>query len=298
MKLVTGKHLPHRAISRIAGARLTVAALVITLLSGAVPPADRELLDATSRGDVAAVRSLLKEGADPNVAQGDGLTALHVAAQEGNLEIARLLLDAGANVEAKTRIGGYTPLHLASGSAHTAVVSALLGAGANIGAVTTTTGVTPLHLAAKAMNGEGAVRAMLESGAPVNAQESAAGQTALMFAASYGRSAAVRELMSHGADPAISTEVVDVLKNMVVDRAAQERLREALTQIRGSSAGGTDRELTPSELQAAIAAQREFLRSEDEIAKLLDGFHPDDLSNRSAVLHHSETTTSEVTLRL
>ena len=144
--------------------------------------------------------------------------------------------------------------------------------------MTTTTGVTPLHLAAKAMNGEGAVRAMLESGAPVNAQESAAGQTALMFAASYGRSAAVRELMSHGADPAISTEVVDLLKNMVVDRAAQERFREALTQIRGSSAGGTDRELTPSELQAAIASQREFLRSEDEIAKLLDGFHPDDLS--------------------
>ena len=258
--------------------KLTVAALVITLLSGNVPADDGELLDATSRGDVAAVRSLLAEGADPNVAQGDGLTALHVAAQEGNLEIARLLLDAGANVEAKTRIGGYTPLHLAGGGAHAAVVRALLGAGANTGAVTTTTGVTPLHLAAKAMDGEGAVRAMLESGAPANAQESAAGQTALMFAASHGRVAAVRELMSYGADPAISTEVVDVLKNMVVDRAAQERLQEALTEIRRRSAEGTDRELTPAELQEAIVAQREFLDADDQIERLLDGFHPDDLS--------------------
>ena len=258
--------------------KLTVAALVITLLSGNVPADDGELLDATSRGDVAAVRSLLAEGADPNVAQGDGLTALHVAAQEGNLEIAGLLLDAGANVEAKTRIGGYTPLHLAGGGAHAAVVRALLGAGANTGAVTTTTGVTPLHLAAKAMDGEGAVRAMLESGAPANAQESAAGQTALMFAASHGRVAAVRELMSHRADPAISTEVVDVLKNMVVDRAAQERLQEALTEIRRRSAEGTDRELTPAELQEAIVAQREFLDADDQIERLLDGFHPDDLS--------------------
>jgi ankyrin repeat protein len=249
-----------------------------TLLSGAALPDDRALLDATRRGDVVAVRSLLREGADPNMAQGDGLTVLHVAAQEGNLEIAELLLDAGAKVEAKTRIGGYTPLHLAGGGAHTAVVSALLAAGANTRGVTTTTGVTPLHLAAKAMNGEDAVRAMLKRGAPVNAQESAAGQTALMFAASYGRSAAVRELLSHGADPAISTEVVDVLKNMVVDKAAQERLREALTEIRRSSAEGTDRELTPSEEQAAIAAQREFLRSDDQIEKLLNGFHPDDLS--------------------
>lgn len=266
MKFVTGK------------IRLAATALVISLLSGAVPAEDRDLLDATSRGDVAAVRALLEEGADPNVAQGDGLTALHVAAQEGNLKIARLLLDAGANVEAKTRIGGYTPLHLASRGAHTTVVSTLLGAGANTGAVTTTTGVTPLHLAAKAMNGRGAVRAMLESGAPVNAQESAAGQTALMFAAAHGRSEAVRELMSYGADPAIITEVVDPLKKMVVDKAAQERLQDALTEIRSSSAEGTDRELTPSELQAAIAAQREFLRSDDQIEKLLDGFHPDDLS--------------------
>jgi len=248
------------------------------LLAGAVPAADSPLLDATKRGDEAAVRSLLAEGADPNVAQGDGLTALHLAAQAGNLEIAELLLVGGAKVEAQTRIGGYTALHVASQGAHGAVVSVLLAAGANTGAVTTTTGVTPLHLAAKAMDGEDAVKALLEHGAPVNAQESSAGQTALMFAASHGRTASVRELLSHGADPAISTEVVDALKRMVVDKEAQERFREALTEIRNSSGAGTDRELTASDQQAAIAAQREFLRSDDQIEDLLEGFHPDDVS--------------------
>ena len=260
------------------GMSLTVVALATVLLAGAVPAADSPLLDATKRGDEAAVRSLLAEGADPNVAQGDGLTALHLAAQAGNLEIAELLLAGGAKVEAQTRIGGYTALHVASQGAHGAVVSVLLAAGANTGAVTTTTGVTPLHLAAKAMDGEDAVKALLEHGAPVNAQESSAGQTALMFAASHGRTASVSELLSHGADPAISTEVVDALKRMVVDKEAQERFREALTEIRNSSGAGTDRELTASEHQAAIAAQREFLHSDDQIEDLLEGFHPDDVS--------------------
>ena len=259
------------------GGFLTVGALAIVLLTGAVQPADGQVLEAIRRGDVAAVRSLLAEGADPNVAQGDGLTGLHLAAQEGNLEIAELLLGAGAMVEAHTRIGDYTPLHLASEGAHAAVVGALLEAGANAGALTTTTGVTPLHVAARAFNGEGAVKALLERGAPVNAQESAAGQTALMFAASYGRSATVRELMSHGADPAISTEVVDVLKRIIIDKAADERLKDASTEVRKDSPEGTDRELTPTEVQASIAAQREFLRSEGEIEKLLEGFAPEDL---------------------
>ena len=259
------------------GMSLAVAALATVLLTGAVPPADSPLIDATKRGDAAGVRSLLAEGADPNVALGDGLTALHVAAQEGNLEIAEILISAGARVAVQTRIGGYTALHLASGGAHTSVVGALLEAGANAGAVTTTTGVTPLHLAAKAFGGEGAVRALLERGASANAQESAAGQTALMFAASYGRAASVRELMSHGADPAISTEVVDLLKRIIIDKAADERLKDASTEVRKDSPEGTDRELTPTEVQASIAAQREFLSSDDQIEDLLEGFTPSDL---------------------
>ena len=257
--------------------RLSITVLWVALLTGAIAPDDRALLDATRRGDVAAVKALLKEGADPNSAEGDGLTALHLAAQEGNLEIAKLLLGARANVEAKTRIGAYTPLHLASGSGQALVVRALIEAGADPAAVTTTTGVTPLHLAARAINGEAAVRTLLERGAPVNARESKAGQTPLMFAAAAGRTAAIRELIAHGADAGMRTEVVDVVGRLAVDKEAQARLRDATTAIR-KAADGTARELTRAEEQAAIAAQREFLRSKEQVEKVVEGFDPKTLS--------------------
>jgi ankyrin repeat protein len=266
---------------------LSATVLAIMLLTGAIVPDDRALLDATKRGDVAAVRSLLSEGANPNAAQGDGLSALHLAAQGGHLEIAELLIDARANVEAETRIGAYTPLHLASGGARTPVVRALIDAGANTGAVSSTTGATALHLAAKALNGERVVKLLLGKGVLVDARESQGGQTALMLAAAHGRTASVRELLSHGADPAISTQVVDVLKGLVVDQEASVRLRDALAEIREGFEVGTDRDLTSSEEQVAIAAQREFLRSEEEIAKALEGFHPDDLATPGRSLYNT-----------
>src|SRR6266487_3677140 len=104
--------------------------------------------DAAMRGDREAVRALLKQGADVNAAQGDGMTALHHAAESGDAEMAGMLVYAGANVSATTRIGQYTPLHVASQGGHQQVVQTLLKAGANVGARTTTSGVTPLHLAA------------------------------------------------------------------------------------------------------------------------------------------------------
>ena len=260
------------------GTCLIAAVLAVALLTGTAAGANLELLDATKRRDVAAVRSLLEAGADPNAARGDGLTALHLAAEAGNLEIAKLLIGAGAKVGATTRIGGYMPIHFASGAAEASFVGALIEAGADPDAVTTASGVTPLHLAAKAFKGESTVRVLLEHGARVNALEASARQTPLMFAASYGRLGAVRELLGHGADPAISTEVVDVLKRMVIDQEAQARLLEAQTEILESSPDGTDRALTPTEAQAAIAAQREFLRSDEAIEALLVDFHPDDLA--------------------
>lgn len=262
---------------------LTGAVLAFALLSGATNAAsqqDSPLLNATKRGDVVAVRSLLEDGADPDVAQGDGLTALHLAAQQGNLEIVQPLIGAGANVEAKTRIGDYTPLHLASGGAHASVVRALIDAGADPTAITSRTGVTPLHLAAKALNGESTVRALLEQGVAVDAREYAAGQTALMFAAARGRTASVREIVSYDADPAIRTEVIDVLQRMAIDREAEGRLREAFTEVRRSSPGGTGRAMSDGELQEALALQREFLNSEEQIEAVLADFDPDDLAIR------------------
>jgi ankyrin repeat protein len=253
--------------------RLPIAVLLFAVLTAAVPLADVPLIEAVKRGDVTAVRTLLRQGADPNAAQGDGLTALHVAAETGQLEITRLLLDANATVDARSRLGGYTPLHLAARSGQAAVVGALLDAGADPKVVTTTSGATPLHLAAKALNGEGAVRALLEAGAPVDALESSAGQTPLMFAASFGRAASIRELLGHGANPAIQTEIVDVLERLYIDQQAQIQLSQALAGYRAAS-GDTDRPASLKEQQAAIAEQRAFLKDEQWIDGLLEGFHP------------------------
>src|SRR5581483_7276162 len=62
------------------------------------------LPDAAQAGDREAVRALLKQAADVNAAQGDGMTALHWAALKNDAELAQTLLFAGANVRATTRI--------------------------------------------------------------------------------------------------------------------------------------------------------------------------------------------------
>ena len=90
-----------------------LAAVLLTVAARAEDP----LLEAIRRDDVAAVRSLLAGGANPNAAGGDGLSALHLAAGEGDLEIVKLLLDARADLGATTRIGDYTPLGLTDTSA-------------------------------------------------------------------------------------------------------------------------------------------------------------------------------------
>jgi ankyrin repeat protein len=100
---------------------LGLGAAVVAAQGVAAPVAD-----AARRGDVDAVRALLKQGAKADVAQGDGMTALHWAAERGDLAMTELLLGAGASPKAGTRIGHYEPLHLARRAGHAAVVKALL----------------------------------------------------------------------------------------------------------------------------------------------------------------------------
>ncbi len=158
----------------------------------------------------AAVRDLLKQGADVNAAQGDGTTALHWAASHGDLELSKMLLVAGANIRATTRINGYTPLFLAAREGNAAVVAALLDAGADPKAVSVT-GSTPLMLASGA-GSVNAVQRLLEAGAEIDAKEGARGQTALMFAAAYNRVEVIRLLAQRGANVAMTSKVVDLFE--------------------------------------------------------------------------------------
>ncbi|HXA52315.1 MAG TPA: ankyrin repeat domain-containing protein [Candidatus Acidoferrum sp.] len=167
---------------------------------------DTRIADAAQRADRAAVGALLREKADVNSAGGDGSTALHWAAYHADAELARTLLQAGANVNAVTRVGALTPLHLAATNGAGDVVEVLLKAGAQPNTAASD-GATPLMMAAAAGDAR-SIGLLLDRGADANALEAAHGQTALMFAAAKNRAATVAVLLRRGADPAISSKVI------------------------------------------------------------------------------------------
>ncbi|MGE3190916.1 MAG: ankyrin repeat domain-containing protein, partial [Vicinamibacterales bacterium] len=236
------------------GLSFLVAFSMAALLAAA--PSTTPVADAAMRGDRDAVRQLLQDGVDVNTAQGDGMTALHWAAQRGDTELAAMLLYAGADAAAVTRIGQYTPLHLAARSGNAGVVKALIEAGADASARTSTSGVTPLHLAAAAGSVE-AIDELVAHGADLTVRESQWGQTPLIFAASSNRAAAIKDLLAKGADPSLTTETVDMVKLQELERAASKQRRKVLEQLAGKGADGAMAD--PSQVQAAIQAGREIM---------------------------------------
>ena len=170
--------------------------------------ADTRLPEAAMKGDQAVVQSLLKQKVDVNVAQGDGNTALHWAVYRDDIEMTRLLIQAGANPNAKTRLGDVTPLHLAATNGNAAVIDLLLKAGADANAPNGN-GTTPLMFASAAGRAD-AIKLLLDKGVNVNARDANRGQTAAMFAAAMNRGAAIALLASRGADLNAVSEVADV----------------------------------------------------------------------------------------
>jgi ankyrin repeat protein len=167
---------------------------------------DSRLSDAAMQGDRDAVRSLLAQKVEVNAPQGDGTTALHWAAYKDDVEMAKMLLAAGASVKAVTRIGAITPLFMASKNGSAQMLEILLKAGADANA-TDEHGTTALMTAA-ASGSTDAVKMLIDHGADVNAKEGTHGQTALMFAAALNRDAAIRLLLEHGADPSVTSKPV------------------------------------------------------------------------------------------
>jgi ankyrin repeat protein len=130
--------------------------------------------------NAAGVRSILRIGNDPNEkTRTEGWTPLWIAACYGNLEISKLLLDAGANVNARNRQGS-TPLREASLLGATELVRLLLQHGADTALGTLEFADSPIIAAASKGHTE-TVNALLENGADVNAQASG-GWCALHYA--------------------------------------------------------------------------------------------------------------------
>ncbi|KAH8408625.1 hypothetical protein KR215_008714 [Drosophila sulfurigaster] len=84
----------------------------------------KQLLQCARDSDVAGVKTALAHGA-PFASDWLGMSALHFAAMNNQLEICEILLQGGINMDAKTKVDR-TPLHLACYYGHERIVSLLL----------------------------------------------------------------------------------------------------------------------------------------------------------------------------
>nr|CAH8871646.1 unnamed protein product [Trichobilharzia regenti] len=147
-------------------------------------------------GNVTVARLLIDRGADVNFQAKNNITPLHVAAKWGRGGMVQLLLSANALVDCRTR-DGLTPLHCAARSGHAELASLLMGAGANPSAKTRS-GLTPLHMAAQG-NNEEVARVLILCGASV-ADRTGDSLTPLHVAAHCGNAEVARVLLDNGCD--------------------------------------------------------------------------------------------------
>lgn len=166
------------------------------------------LFRAIEKGDADKVKDLLEQGADPHEVHGeDEDSALLIAAIEGKVTIARLLLEAGADPNLGDACG-YTPLMGAVCADSLAMVRLLLEQGADVNRRCSRSGATALQDAA--IGGHVHVaQALLKAGADPHAPETKEGLTTLMCAVQSLSPETVRLLLSHGADPSITSSRQD-----------------------------------------------------------------------------------------
>ena len=154
-----------------------------------------DLRNAAKEGNTEEVELLLDRGANIEAKNRWGQTPLLIAADWGKTETVERLLNRGANIEAQDN-DGWTPLMYAARSGNTETVALLIERGANIEAQDND-GWTPLMYAARSGNTE-TVALLIERGANIEAQDND-GWTPLMYAARSGNTETVALLIERGA---------------------------------------------------------------------------------------------------
>jgi ankyrin repeat protein len=214
-----------------------VLALALAALLGAAPAALAQQPSADTsasalhwaayNNDLAAVKRLLDEGADPNAANRFGVTPMHEAATVGNHEMLEAMLEAGGDANAKFG-EGETVLMTAARAGDAASVKAVLAHGGKPDVTESWHGQTALMWAAIENHAE-VVQLLIDAGAEVDRASTRhdwvkisysegnvpktrdlGGLTALHFAAREGSLESVEKLLAAGAD-ATATEPMYLL---------------------------------------------------------------------------------------
>src|SRR5262245_45862829 len=185
------------------------------------------LLVAIEGNRVNVARRLIEAGADVNAqcefyssAQDGSESALMLASRKRSPDIVRALLAKGADVNARNSIG-VTSLMIAADSGDASIVEMLLASGAEVNAASDT-GRTALM---RGVGGEpGVVQTLLAKGARVNAQDKDGG-TALMWAARVGRADNARLLLAAGAEVNATRNDGWTALMLAADRGRQDAAR-------------------------------------------------------------------------
>lgn len=175
---------------------LNVSSIAFAMETQSALSKEALLQTAVRTGEVAELRSLLTEGANPNQPYEDGITPLHLAVINGQDEIVQILLSAGAQVNSTDPTTSASPLHLAALYGHLKIAGLLIQKGANVNAVMKFN-ITPLLVAAQ-FNKPEMVELLLKSKANINHPDQD-GYTALHFAAEKGYENITRILLTHKA---------------------------------------------------------------------------------------------------
>jgi ankyrin repeat protein len=157
------------------------------------------IFEAAATGQIERVRALLRQ--DPELVEAfsvDGFSALSLSTFFGHRETAAALIETGADVNlASKEAMKVTPLHSAAASRQSDIASLLIEHGADVNAQQVESGFTPLHEAAA--NGDMELATLLlEHGANVDAEMND-GKTPLAFALERKQEAMAELLRARGA---------------------------------------------------------------------------------------------------
>jgi len=175
-----------------------IAVSVALLLPSAGLGSGEELFQAIRNGNIAVIKAHLTKS-ELEARDMRGATPLMHAAAFGNLEALKLILDAGADVNAHNNHNATALLWAARDTERARL---LIERGADVNTASTE-GQTPLIAAASQRDGSPVVALLIAKGAHIDFEDGRRSSTALNIAAEAGAVESVRILLSNGAKPAI-----------------------------------------------------------------------------------------------